>query len=85
MLENTPCIDIGPLTFNVRPLSQYQESFIATILRLRSEGWLDHHIAKQFNDSGYLTPRGCSWVPQSVFSIRKKYQRKLARLGEGEG
>ena len=85
MLENTPCIDIGPLTFNVRPLSQYQESLIATILRLRSEGWLDHHIAKHFNDSGYLTPRGCSWLSQSVFSIRRKYQRRLARLGEMEG
>ena len=83
--ENTPCVRIGPLTLDVRPLSQYQESLIATILRMRSEGWLDHHIAKYFNESGYLTPRGCSWVPQSVFSIRRKYQRRLVRLGGEEG
>ena len=82
---NTPCVHIGPVTLDVRPLSRYQESLIATILRLRSEGWLDHHIAKYFNDSGYLTPRGCNWVPQSVFSIRRKYQRRLARLADGEG
>ena len=84
-LQNTPCVHIGPVILGVRPLSQYQASLIATILRLRSEGWLDHYIAKHFNDSGYLTPRGCSWVPQSVFSIRRKYQRRLARLGEEEG
>ena len=66
-LKNIPCVHIGPFTLDIRPLSAYQPSFIVTILRLRSEGWLDHHIAKHFNDSGYLTPRGCSWVPQSVF------------------
>ena len=80
--ENTPCVRVGPLTFNVRPLSQYQESLIATILRLRSEGWLDHHIAKYFNDSGYLTPRGHRWIPQGVFSMRSKYQIRLGRIGE---
>jgi hypothetical protein len=84
-LQNTPCVHIGPVILSVRPLSEYQESLITTILRLRSEGWLDHQIAKHFNESGYLTPRGCSWVPQSVFSIRRKYQRRLGRLGEGEG
>ncbi len=82
---NSPCVRIGPVILDVHLLSQYQESLIATILRLRSEGWLDHHIAKYFNDSGYLTPRGCNWVPQSVFSIRRKYQRRLERLGDSEG
>jgi hypothetical protein len=84
-LQNSPCVYIGPVILDVRPLSEYQESLIATILRLKSEGWLDHQIAKYFNDSGYLTPRGCSWVSQSVFSIRRKYQQRLARLGEEEG
>jgi hypothetical protein len=83
--ENSPCGHIGPITLDIRPLSPYQASFITTILRLRSEGWLDHHIAKYFNDSGYLTSRGCSWVPQSVFSIRRNYQRRLERLVDGDG
>ena len=84
-LLSIPCVHIGPVILDVRPLSEYQASLIASILRLRSEGWLDHHIAKYFNDSGYLTPRGCSWVPQSIFSIRRKHQRRLARLGGEEG
>ena len=36
----------------MRPLSRYQESLSATILRLRSEGRLDHHFSKYFNESG---------------------------------
>ena len=30
-----------------------------------------------------LTPRGRKWIPQSVYSMRKKYARRLERLGEG--
>jgi len=57
---------------------------IDTIFRLKSENWTDRQIANHFNDLGFLTSRGCRWMPQSVFSIQKKYQRRLARLGEGD-
>ena len=57
-LLNIPCVHIGPVTLDVHPLSRYQESLITTILRLRSEGWLDHHGAKYFNELGHLIPRG---------------------------
>ena len=83
--QNSHSVHIGPLSLSVRPLSEYQQSLITRILSLRSRGWSDHHIAKHFNDSGFLTPRGCSWVPQSVFSIRRKYQRRLARIGGEDG
>lgn len=33
--QNIHCMRIVPLTFDVRPLSQYQKTFIAIILRLR--------------------------------------------------
>jgi len=74
---------IGPLCLSVRPLSIYQQWLIDTIFRLKSENWTERQIANHFNDLGYLTPRGYRWIPQSVFSIQKKYQRRLARLGEG--
>jgi hypothetical protein len=74
---------IGPLCLSVRPLSNYQQWLIDTIFRLKSENWTDRQIANHFNDLGYLTPRGCRWIPQSVFSIQRKYQRRIARLGEG--
>ena len=48
-----------------------------TILQLRSDGWIDKQIADHFNLIGWLTTRGQSWLPQSVFSMRKKYARRL--------
>jgi len=72
----------GPVTLDIRPLSAYQQELISTVLSLRSRGWTDRQIAKHFNETGYLTPRGCRWVPQSVSSVRKKYERRLERIGE---
>jgi hypothetical protein len=74
-------VSSGPVTLDIRPLSEYQKTLIDTVLSLRSQGWNDRQIANHFNETGYLTPRGCKWVPQSVFSMRKKYAKRLARLG----
>ena len=74
-------VSSGPVTLDIRPLSEYQKTLIDTVLSLRSQGWNDRQIANLFNETGYLTPRGCKWVPQSVFSMRKKYAKRLARLG----
>ena len=78
----TLTISSKPLVLDIRPLSDYQQTLIDTILRLRSEGWLDRQIANHFNAIGSLTPRGHRWLPQSVYSMRKKYERRLARIGE---
>jgi len=51
------------------------------MLTLRPRGWSDKQIANHFNATGYLTPRGCKWLPQIVFSIRKKCRIRLERLG----
>jgi len=74
-------VSSGPVNLDIRPLSEYQKTLIDTVLSLRSRGWLDHQIAKHFNNAGYLTPRGHSFLPQSVYSIRIKYERRLERLG----
>lgn len=76
-------VSSGPLVLDVRPLSAYQQDLIDTILRLRADGWTDRQIADHFNLSGMLTPRGRRWIPQSVFSVRSKWQRRLERLGGG--
>jgi hypothetical protein len=75
------CVSSGPVRLDIRPLSVYQQKLIDMILSLRSQGWSDRQIANHFNETGYLTPRGCRWLPQSVFSVRKKYQKRLERLG----
>jgi hypothetical protein len=71
----------GPVTLDIRPLSDYQQTLIDTVLSLRSLGWNDSQIAKHFNETGYFTPRGCRCLAQSVFSMRKNYQIRLARIG----
>ena len=71
----------GPVTLDIRPLSDYQQQLISIVLSLRLQGWTDRQIANHFNQTGYLTPRGCRWLPQSVFSIRKKYRMRMVRLG----
>ena len=75
-------VSSGPVTLDIRPLSEYQQELISTVLSLRSQGWNDRQIANHFNETGYLTPRGHRWLPQSVFSMRKKYQIRLERIGE---
>jgi hypothetical protein len=75
-------VSSGPVTLDIRPLSEYQQTLISTVLSLRSQGWTDRQIAIHFNETGYLTPRGHRWLPQSVFSMRKKYQIRLERIGE---
>jgi hypothetical protein len=76
-------VSSGRVTLDIRPLSAYQQQLIDRILSLRSCGWSDRQIANYFNETGYLTPRGCRWIPHSVFSIRKQWQAKMERLGEG--
>ena len=74
-------VSSGPVTLDIRPLSEYQQQLISTVLLLRTRGWTDRQIANHFNETGYLTPRGHRWIPQSVFSVRKKYLIRLERLG----
>ena len=75
-------VSSGPVTLDIRPLSEYQQTLISTVLSLRSQGWTDRQIANHFNATGMMTPRGHEWLPQSVYSVRKKYQIRLLRLGE---
>jgi hypothetical protein len=74
-------VSSGPVILDIRPLSDYQRTLIDAVLSLRSRGWSDRHIAKHFNDAGYLTPGGHRWFHQSVYSLRKKYEARLVRLG----
>ncbi len=75
-------VSIGPVSLDLRPLSAYQQASIDTILSLRAQGWSDRQIASHLNESGCLTPRGRKWLPQSVFSARNKYWKRLERIGE---
>jgi hypothetical protein len=68
------------LTLAIPPVSAYQQQLIDTIERLRSSSWNDRQIAKHFHDSAYLKPRGKQWIAQGVFSMRMKYERRLARI-----
>ncbi len=76
------CVSSGPVTLDIRPMSSYQQVLIDLILSLRSRGWSDRQIANHFNETGYLTHRGCRWFPQSVFSMRKKCEMRMVRLGD---
>lgn len=76
-------VSSGPVVLSVRPLSPYQQQMIDAILALRVGGWTDRQIANHFNEIGYLAPRGGRWIPQSVFSMRRKYEKQLERLGGG--
>jgi|GEM_PF-4199428 len=75
-------VSIGPVTLDIRPLSSYQQFLIDTIHSLRSQLWSDGQIANHLNEMGYLTPRGHRFILQSVFSIRKKYEKRLVRIEE---
>jgi hypothetical protein len=68
------------LTLAIPPLSAYQQQLIDAIDRLRNSGWTDKQIAKFFNDRSMMTPRGKHWIAQSVFSMRSKYEKGLARV-----
>ena len=74
-------VSSGPVALDIRPLSDHQKLLISSILMLRSRGWSDRQIANHFNETGYLTPRGCRFIAQSVFSIRKKYEMSWDFLG----
>jgi hypothetical protein len=74
-------VSSGAVNLDIRLLSVYKQTLIATVLSLTSIGWSDRQIANHFNETGYLTPRGCKWNPQSVFSMLKKYEGRLVRLG----
>ncbi len=74
-------VSSGLLVLDIRPLSAYKQELISTVLSLRSQGWNDRQIANHFNETGYLKPRGCKWVPPECFLMRKKYKKRLERLG----
>ena len=69
-----------PLTLSVRPLSSYQQQLLHSIQSLEGLGWTDQQIANHFNELGWLTPRGYRWIAQSVFSMRTKHEKRLARI-----
>ena len=68
------------LTLAIPRLSAYQQQQIDAIERLRNSGWTDRQIAKYFNDRSMMTPKGKQWIAQSVFSMRTKYEKRLARV-----
>jgi hypothetical protein len=70
----------GLLVLAVSPLSPYQQQLIDRIQTLSQDGWTDRQIAKHFNDRSMLTPRGHRWIAQSVFSMRTKWEKRLARI-----
>jgi hypothetical protein len=47
-------VSSGPVTLEIRPLSDCQKELISTVLSLRSRGWSDRQIANQFNEIGWL-------------------------------
>ena len=69
-----------PLTLDIRPLSPYHEKLFHSVQSLKHLGWTDLQIADHFNQVGLLTQRGHRWIAQSVFSIRKKHEKRLARI-----
>ena len=70
-------ISFVPATPYIRPLRNYQLDLTVVILSLRPRGWTDRQITNHFNETGYLTPRGCRCIPQSVFSMRNKSEKRL--------
>ena len=66
----------------VPALSPYQQQLINRIQTLSQDGWTDRQIAKHFNNNGYLTPRGKKWIAQGVFSMRTKWEKRLARISD---
>lgn len=67
----------GPVTLDIRLLSDYKQQPTDAILALRANGWSGRQIANHYNETGYLTPRGRSWIAQGVFSVRKKYRTRI--------
>ena len=74
-------VSSGPVNLDIRPLSPYRKQLLDAIDDLRSKSWSDRQIADHFNLMGLLTPRGHRWLPQSVFSMRKKREMALAKNG----
>jgi hypothetical protein len=70
-----------PQPLSVRPLSDYQVQLITTITRLRQSGWNDSQIARHFNQQGMLTVRGQVFLGKHVWSIMRRYEERLGRLG----
>jgi hypothetical protein len=69
------------VNLDIRPLSPYRKQLLEAIDDLRIKSWSDRQIADHFNLMGWLTPRGHSWLPQSVFSMRKKRAMALTVIG----
>jgi hypothetical protein len=74
-------VSCGPVNLDIRPLSPYRKQLLDAIDALRIKSWSDRQIADHFNLMGWLTPRGHRWLPQSVFSMRKKRAMALAVIG----
>tara|TARA_B100001123_G_C14936677_1_gene877957 strand:+ start:112 stop:420 length:309 start_codon:yes stop_codon:yes gene_type:complete len=50
------------------------------IEEMRAEGLGYRRIAKRLNALGITSPRGCTWLPPSVYSILKKRRLRDGRL-----
>ena len=55
---------------------------VKTIDQLYSKGLRDTQIASYLNSKNFLTPRGKTFLPQHVFSIRKKNVKHLNPVTE---
>ena len=55
---------------------------VKTIDQLYSKGLRDAQIASYLNSKNFLTPRGKIFLPQHVFSIRKKCSKHLNPVSE---
>lgn len=54
------------------------------VLRLRDQSGLEFaRIADKLNSSGWLSPRGKPFYPELVYSIYRKWTRRLSRESRG--
>ena len=51
-------VSSGPITLDIRPLSDYQKMIVSSLFKLRFRGWNDRQIANHCTEISYLTPRG---------------------------
>lgn len=77
-------ISSGPVVLSVSRLAPAQQQLIHRILSLRSPGRSDSQIANHLNETGDRIPdaSGLQMDPAEYFSERKKYEKRLKRLGK---
>ena len=70
-------VSSGPADLSIQRLSAFQWELIDMIDRLRSKCWLDRQIAEHVNAIVWLTQRDHYWLSTGVFSVGKKYAKRL--------